>query len=58
MDEYLNMLVGGHWTDRLAYTKLVQRHITGIEKIDPKQWRGWPRLVCDNQGHRYEGVWR
>lgn len=56
-DEWLNMLVGGLWYDRAEYRNLVAGHITGKARIDPAQWRGWPRLVCDNQGWRYEGVW-
>lgn len=56
-DEMLNMLVGGPWYDRVAYFHLVGEHITGRRHVDPAQWRGWPRLVCDNQGYRYKGVW-
>lgn len=56
-DEWLNMLVGGSWYDRAEYRNLVAGHITGQTLIKPAQWRGWPRLVCDNQGWRYEGVW-
>ncbi|HEV2225040.1 MAG TPA: hypothetical protein VGR84_18760 [Candidatus Acidoferrales bacterium] len=56
-NEWLNMLVGGNWADRLAYEKLVANHVTGKRKIDPSQWRGWPRLVFDHRGYRYDGVW-
>ncbi len=58
MDEFLNMLVGGPWYDRLAYTKLVADHVTCVRHIDPKQWKGWPCIIFDNGTYRYEGVWR
>lgn len=57
-DDALNILVGGHAADRLAYVQLVWRHQKGIERIDPRQWSGWPKPLFDNFGlRRYEGVW-
>jgi len=59
--EWANMLVGGNWVERLAYEKLIADHVTGVCRIDPAQWRGWPALVFDSEawpvGWRLEGVW-
>jgi len=55
--QWLNMLCGGHWADRKAFRDCVATHVTGLRQLDPKQWRGWPKLTFSSEGYYFDGVW-